>query len=256
MVQVLLALEYMHAKGVMHRDIKPSNLLWFVDGDSSAVKICDLGLSKVYCKQTPQSPRVITSWYRAPEVCGDDPNYTSKIDIWSAGCIFYEMLHKVPYLNNCPDDNTVLLSKIIGLASNPTQEEITKLTQNHKIKLTRDASPRHRKTLKELLGYNADKIKTFNEFPCGNAGATYEQFLDLLENMMALDPSKRFSATQALQHKFFEPYYEIIIQWCRNLYKPIPPKLDSLNIHVCKERVWASRNSLCYLQWSALFIMV
>src|SRR5581483_7304501 len=48
MVQLLLAVEYMHAKGVMQRDIKPENILIF---SNTTAKLCDFGMSKVYSQQ-------------------------------------------------------------------------------------------------------------------------------------------------------------------------------------------------------------
>lgn len=74
MVQMFLGLEYIHAKGIIHRDLKPANLLWFVTADNkAAVKICDFGLAKNYTS-APMTPKVVTCWYRAPEICSKDPN--------------------------------------------------------------------------------------------------------------------------------------------------------------------------------------
>ena len=127
MFQILLAVEYMHSKGIIHRDIKLSNLLWFIEDGNTAVKLCDFGLSKPYSNQDIQSPRVVTSWYRAPEICARCSDYDYKSDLWSVGCIFYEMVKKIPLLNGYPDDDTKLLSKIIGTTPIVTVQDIIKL---------------------------------------------------------------------------------------------------------------------------------
>ena len=90
--ELLPGVAYLHSRNVMHRDLKPSNLLLFEDG---TVKICDFGLSRgdipsteslSVCRETS------TLWYRAPELIMGDLIYTSKIDMWSVGCIMLEMI--------------------------------------------------------------------------------------------------------------------------------------------------------------------
>ncbi len=239
MVQMFLGIEYMHAKNVIHRDIKPANLLWFVNKDNkTSIKLCDFGLAKVYTKQGPMTPRVVTSWYRAPEICASDPNYTFSSDIWSAGCILFEMLSKKPLLQGSEDNNIKLLSKIIGTIPNVSFDDINKITNGLKITLTADASPRYRKTMKEMFNLPNDKIKEFNEYP--NKGAKYEDFIDLLEHILVLDYDKRYTCKEILKHKFFEPY-QSIINWSRKHYPPIKERSPHITIIPCNERRWACK---------------
>jgi len=253
MVQMFLGIEYMHAKGVIHRDIKPSNLLWFVSSDNkAAIKICDFGLAKVNNSKTPMTPRVVTSWYRAPEICSRDPKYGYPSDVWSAGCILFEMVSKRALLVNTVDDDVKLLSKIIGLIPDPSYNEIFRLTQGYKIKLTQDASPRHRVSFRDLIGLNEEKIAEFNSYP--RVGAKYEKFLDLLNNILVLDPAKRYTPTQILDHPYFDPYRDVI-NWSRKEYPPTSYLSDKVNIICCKERSWACKaaflvfNGRSYLKW-------
>lgn len=253
MVQMFLGIEYMHSQGVIHRDIKPANLLWFVTSDNkAAIKLCDFGLAKVHTPQGPMTPRVVTSWYRAPEICARDDKYGYASDIWSAGCVMFEMVSKRALLINSPDDDVKLLSKIIGLVPEPTYEEIYKLTNGHKITLTADASPRIRSTYEQLINLSDSDIKDFNSLP--ENGAYYSQFLDLLNHILVLDPNKRYTASEILDHDFFNPYREIV-EWCRKSYPPVSSSDDKINIVCCRERAWACKaaflvfNGRGYLSW-------
>jgi serine/threonine protein kinase len=240
MVQMLLSVEYMHSKKVIHRDIKPANLLWFVDKDNNpSIKICDFGLAKVYTRQGPMTPRVVTSWYRAPEICTRDPNYTYASDIWSIGCIMFEMVAKRALLQGSEDDDVKLLSRIIGLLPDTPYEDIKKMTKDHSITLTSEASPRTKHSIRELIGISQDGIDKFNEYP-GNGSATYDQFIDLIKNILVLDPEKRYTIKQILAHEFFEPYRNIIND-IRFKYPPIRSEYPKIKIIPCVERSWACK---------------
>lgn len=254
MYQIFLGIEYMHAKEVIHRDIKPANLLWFVSPDNKAsIKICDFGLAKINNTPGSMTPRVVTCWYRAPEICARDPNYTYSSDIWSVGCVLYEMVAKKALLTNSTDDDVKILSKIIGLIPDPSYDEIYKLTQCNKIKLTADASPRYRHSFKEMINLSQDKIEDFNQ--CPENGASYDEFLDLLTKILVLDPSKRLTATEALNHSFFNPYRDYINASRLNYPPNSLSTTDSVNIVCCIERAWACKagflvfNNRSYLPW-------
>ena len=78
----------MHSRRIMHRDIKPANL--FVAADAS-LKIGDLGLGRFFSSQTYEVlSRVGTPLYMSPEILHGS-GYEFKSDVWSLGCITYEM---------------------------------------------------------------------------------------------------------------------------------------------------------------------
>ena len=79
----------------MHRDIKGGNLLLTKDG---VLKIADFGLAREFIRvNSPMfTVKVVTRWYRAPELLFSNPKYTSAIDIWSIGCFVAEMFIGMP----------------------------------------------------------------------------------------------------------------------------------------------------------------
>ena len=84
-------LKYVHSAGVVHRDLKPSNILI---NENCDLKICDFGLARI---QDPQmTGYVSTRYYRAPEIMLTWQKYDVEVDIWSAACIFAEMVEGKP----------------------------------------------------------------------------------------------------------------------------------------------------------------
>lgn len=90
MHQLLSGLQHCHEKGILHRDIKGSNLLIDRNG---MLKIGDFGLANLFNpeRRRPLTSRVVTLWYRAPELLLGSTDYGVGIDLWSAGCLMAEM---------------------------------------------------------------------------------------------------------------------------------------------------------------------
>jgi serine/threonine protein kinase len=93
----------MHSKGVAHRDLKPENILVKKNGNNSdpislIVKIADLGSSKVLdlTDKRMNTPYIVSRYYRAPELILGSHLYDFSVDIWSAGCIVFELMTRTP----------------------------------------------------------------------------------------------------------------------------------------------------------------
>lgn len=93
--QILLAVNHAHMHCVMHRDLKPQNIL--VDATHTNVKVADFGLARSFLPPfKAYTDKVVTLWYRAPELLLGVSSYSTGIDMWSIGCIFAEMLTREP----------------------------------------------------------------------------------------------------------------------------------------------------------------
>lgn len=92
--QLICGVHYLHSVNVIHRDLKPQNILVTKDG---VLKIADFGLSRsLEIRVPPYSSEVVTLWYRSPELLMGSTSYKFYVDIWSLGCIIYEMITLEP----------------------------------------------------------------------------------------------------------------------------------------------------------------
>jgi len=234
MVQLLIAMKWLKAKGIIHRDLKPSNLLWQKDGSERFLKICDFGMSKHMYETGVRSPRVVTSWYRAPEICFGYP-YSYPSDMWSVGCILYEIVTQRPLNFGIKDQSIDLLENSLCIISEPpTIESVTKI---NKLKL--ELNPKiyaPRRNIEEILNSKANNNLTDYYFNFDKDGlGTKKQFADLLNHILVLDPQTRYTPEQCLEHPFFY-YFRNYVKQIETLYPPIPPVYEPINIVNCKDR--------------------
>ncbi|KAM3133009.1 hypothetical protein pb186bvf_014865 [Paramecium bursaria] len=98
MRQILQGLVFIHDKGILHRDIKPSNILLRHPQSYKQVVICDFGLSDFYNKKGEYRYKLSgTPGYIAPEILNSNC-YDFKIDVYSAGIVYFYMLHgQIPF---------------------------------------------------------------------------------------------------------------------------------------------------------------
>ncbi|KAK4417348.1 putative serine/threonine-protein kinase [Sesamum alatum] len=197
MQQLLSGLQHCHERGILHRDIKASNLLIDKNG---VLKIADFGLANFY-KNKPKRPltsRVVTLWYRAPELLLGSTDYGVGIDLWSAGCLLAEMFVGRPIM---PGRNEIeQLHKIFKLCGSPSEEYWKKVKPPA--------------TFRPPQQYKPNFKEAFPNFP----NSTFA----LLGTLLSLDPSFRGTAASALQTQFFTT-------------NPLPCELSELPIIISSE---------------------
>ena len=205
--QLLRGLKYIHSANVLHRDLKPSNLLLNANCD---LKICDFGLARVDGRaasvargpsdgsdpdsspcdsvSTFMTEYVVTRWYRAPELLLSCAEYTSAIDVWSVGCIFAELLGRKPLFPG--KDYVHQLNLIARVAGTPAEHE-TSFVSSEKARRYLHALPRYPRV----------------DFRTVYPDATVEA-VDLIDKMLAFDPSKRITVAQALAHPYLASLHD------------------------------------------------
>ncbi|KAL8236174.1 hypothetical protein R6Q59_017255 [Mikania micrantha] len=179
--QIFRALAYIHGSiGVCHRDIKPQNLL--VNPHTHQVKLCDFGSAKVLVKGEPNISYICSRYYRAPELIFGATEYTTAIDIWSAGCVLAELLLGQPLF---PGESGVdQLVEIIKILGTPTREEIKCMNPNY-------------------TEYKFPQIKAHPWHKIFHKRMPPEA-VDLVSRLLQYSPNLRSTAFEAMIHPFFD----------------------------------------------------
>eukprot|EP00245_Coleochaete_scutata_P004586 TRINITY_DN17307_c0_g1_i1.p1 TRINITY_DN17307_c0_g1~~TRINITY_DN17307_c0_g1_i1.p1 ORF type:complete len:303 (+),score=45.16 TRINITY_DN17307_c0_g1_i1:204-1112(+) len=183
--QMLKGVEYCHAHRVLHRDLKPQNLL--IDKSTNMLKLADFGLARAFgIPVRTFTHEVVTLWYRAPEILLGSVEYSTPVDVWSVGCIFSEMVNQRPLF---PGDSEIdELFKIFRIFGTPNEETWPGVT---------------------LL---PDFKSAFPKWPAKDLFTVVPGLeplgVDLLSKMLCLDPSKRITARDALEHSYFDDLQE------------------------------------------------
>lgn len=191
--QLLKGVHYMHINKIVHRDLKASNLLINRRGE---LKIADLGLARSWNPEMKRlTNRVITLWYRPPELLLGCMKYSTKIDLWSVGCIIAEMFRRGGLLKGCNEAHQIdLIFKMCGHPKAddwPNIHQMCPLWKNYELKDGEDSLPcRLREELKCRLPPSAMNWMT-------------PHAMDMIENLLTHNPDKRWSAAQALTAEWF-----------------------------------------------------
>lgn len=187
LLQLTSGIAYLHQNWILHRDIKTSNLLL---NNRGQLKIADFGMARYVGDPPPPklTQLVVTLWYRAPELLLGTKTYGADVDMWSVGCVFGELLTREPLLQGRNEVDQ--LSKVFELCGVPTEDSWPGFR--------RLPNARALKIPKVSADAPAAGSVIRARFPAlTTAGAS------LLNDLLALDPARRPSATEVLQHEYF-----------------------------------------------------
>lgn len=216
--QLCLALEHIHSKNICHRDLTPNNVLISAQGE---LKMADFGSAKILDADHVSMSYICSRYYRAPELLMGSTNYTTKIDIWSAGCILAEMLMGKPIFAGVDTQDQFV--KIVLVLGTPSLSDLWAMKKNYK---------QHLRFPKIEPLYFGDILPSDVE-DVANAA-------HLLNSMLCFNPKTRYSIEEVLRHPFFdeikEPiskaadYYDVLMhnncsvpnkQIARNVVEPV-----------------------------------
>lgn len=181
--QMFEGLDYLHKRGVLHRDIKAANILI---SNTGQLKYADFGLARFYTKsrQLDYTNRVITIWYRPPELLLGETQYGPAVDVWSAACVFVEMFTKKAVFPG-EGGEVSQLEKVYNVMGTPTRTDWPAIV-----------------TLPwfELIQPTERKKRTFEAI---FRDVFTPAALDMVTAMFRYDPTKRPTAEEVLSHPYF-----------------------------------------------------
>jgi len=191
--EILKALDYSHAHGIMHRDVKPGNIC--INHEARKLRLIDWGLAEFYQPGGKQNLRVSTLHYKAPELLAQCPLYHYSIDSWSLGATLAGLIfRKDPFFYGKD-----LIDQLVTLVEFCGTEAFFAYVKRHSLELPEQ--------LKGLIAYEPRKdLRMY--ISRDNHDLVSNDVLDLLSKLLVMDHSDRILAAEAMEHRYFDPVKE------------------------------------------------
>ncbi len=216
-VQLLLGIRGLHQATIIHRDLSSRNVLL---DEQLSVFICDFGLARLYEPEEDMSERVITQWYRAPEVLLDC-NYGPPVDVWAIGVMMAELFlgdHLFRGRDGEEDDQIDKIISVIGTVAeedlpNPWDQELDDAKPGEP-SVVPTSSPSRPRAKTGWFHSASDTAKALIHSQAGRTGSGIENLsfvikpsrdaVDLMKQILQMNPDKRPTAVEALNHTWFQ----------------------------------------------------
>ncbi|GMT30514.1 hypothetical protein PFISCL1PPCAC_21811, partial [Pristionchus fissidentatus] len=220
--QLFNGLDFLSANKIAHRDLKPINIL--CNRDSGELQIGDFGSAKVISSKDRSSAYQVTRYYRPPEMLLGSNHYSHLIDVWSAGCVFGEMIKgRVLFRGSDSDHQMQLIQAGLGT---PTEDQLKQMKVGKAAKIKQIAKAGLLVSLRlQSEGCEAPRLP-----------ASTIQAIQLLRRILVYNPENRLCGKQFLEDAFFD---EVLAADCirANGRRPdLQRQSDDTMCHQCFER--------------------
>lgn len=188
-LQIAVAIEFMHINHIVHCDLKPRNVV--IDFLTKTAKVIDFGASINFKETTCSLQPLTTLTYSDPEHLMEIKDISYKSDVWSLAIMMLNIMLNRPFNPNKYDDSIKLLNEIMDLIDGITQNQYNKM-----LKITNQTSKNIKKPFFNSLYHS---IVASDE-----TSDKRKQLHDLMKGMLAFERKDRFSMSDVIEHEYFK----------------------------------------------------
>ncbi|CAG9471974.1 protein kinase, putative [Plasmodium vivax] len=197
--QICKGIKHLHEHNLAHRDLKPDNILIDTGSSPFKVEICDLGSAKKVEESIISIPYICSRWYRAPELLCGSMYYTTDVDLWSLGCIIFELINLCPLFPGKfkKDDISEECSQIINLI-----EVLGSPRMSFYESIKGQTSNRNNRLIKELCGLNIRPL-SWSSILGDILEESERELIGIVDGLLKWNPNERLKIDAVLSNPYF-----------------------------------------------------